>query len=77
MRATYTWSPTLSCEFKTFLVIAYIVLLLLFVLSNEHFVMHLKLNFVLNINQNWRWQKNCRNMFLKSIVYFLKLDIVI
>ena len=21
--------------------------------------------------QNWRWQKNCRNMFLKSIVHFI------
>ena len=21
--------------------------------------------------QNWRWQKNCRNMFLKSVVHFL------
>ena len=22
--------------------------------------------------QNWRWQKNCRNMFLKDVFYFLK-----
>ena len=24
---------------------------------------------ILSNNQNWRWQKNCRNMFLKSEVY--------
>ena len=25
---------------------------------------------ILSNNQNWRWQKNCRNMFLKSVVHF-------
>ena len=45
---------------------------LLSVLSNEHFVTHFKLNFVLCINQNWRCQKNFGNMFLKEVVYFLK-----
>ena len=47
---------------------AYIVLtLLLFVLSNQHFVTHFKFNFLLCIIQNWRWHKNCRNMFLKKV----------
>ena len=55
---------------------------------NEHFVIHFKFNFVLCINQNWRWQKNCRNInrlfthvacselesvfFFKNVVSFLK-----
>ena len=51
-----------------------LVLLPLFVLSNQHFVTHFKFNFVLYIIQNLRWQKNCRNMFLKSVVHFLKLS---
>ena len=25
---------------------------------------------ILSNNQNWRWQKNCRNIFLKSVVHF-------
>ena len=32
----------------------------------KQIVTHLKFNFVLCIIQNWRWQKNCGNMFLKS-----------
>ena len=43
------------------------------VLSHEHLVIHFQLNFVLCIIQNWRWQKNCRNMSLKNVVYVLKL----
>ena len=50
----------------------YIVLFLLFVLANQHWFIHLEFNFVLCIKQNWRWQKNCRNMFFKSVVYFPK-----
>ena len=49
-----------------------IIMLLLFVLSNQHFVTHFKFNFALCVIQNWRWQNNCRNMFLKSFVRFLK-----
>ena len=76
MGETYTQSPTLSCWFKTFLVNAYIVLWLLFVLSNQHFVTLFKFNFVLCITQNWRWQKNCRNMLLKSVVHFPRFNFV-
>ena len=55
--------PTLSCEFETFLVNAYIFMLLWFVLSNQHFLTHLKFNSVLGIIQKWRWRRSCRNMF--------------
>ena len=41
-------------------------------MCNEHFVIHVKFNFVLCISQNWRWQKNCWNMYLKNVIYFLK-----
>ena len=47
----------------TFLVIAYIILFLLYVLFSQRFVVHFKLKFVLCINQNWKWQKNCWEMF--------------
>ena len=43
----------LSCEFKTFLVNPYTVLLP-FVLSNQHFVTHSKFNSALCFIQNWR-----------------------
>ena len=64
--------PTLSCEFETFLANAYIVLLLFFALSNQHFVTHLKFNFVLCIIQNWRWRRSCWIMFFNfnSVVSF-------
>ena len=42
------------------------------VLSNEHFVIHFKFNFVFCINQNWRWKRNCQNMFLKIVEHFLQ-----
>ena len=42
-------------------------------ICNSPFVTHFKFNFGLNIIQNWRWQKNCWNMFLnlKSVIHFL------
>ena len=43
-----------------------------FALSNQHFVTHFKFNFVLCIIQHWRWQKNCRDMFLRSVIHFLE-----
>ena len=59
----------------TFLVNAYVVLLLSFVLSSQHFVVHFKFNFVLCIIQIWRWQKNFQNMFFKfkSVIHFLRI----
>ena len=44
----------------------------MFVLSNQHFVIRFKFNLVLCIIKNWRWQKNYRNMFLKSWMSFIK-----
>ena len=41
--------PTLNHQLETFLVNAYIILLLFFLLSNQHFLTHFKFNFVLCI----------------------------